>query len=157
MWISIVAIAGAATAIALAFNRAFPTDYAWFMRLRRPAWLTFEAAIPFIWISIFICGIISAALGWQQEPMAARRWLWMAGYAAVEVAILAYMPAMCSLRSLRVGCVLGATGWVLGALLTVAVWPLSRTAGLLLLPYVLWSPIGTYVTWEMIALNPTEV
>ena len=31
-------------------------DFRWFMRLRRPKWLTFEWAIPFIWIAIFICG-----------------------------------------------------------------------------------------------------
>jgi tryptophan-rich sensory protein len=23
-----------------------------------------------------------------------------------------------------------------------------------LLPYLVWSPIGTYVTWQMIGLNP---
>ncbi|MEO0852351.1 MAG: tryptophan-rich sensory protein [Cyanobacteria bacterium J06648_11] len=154
--VSVLAIAGVATAIAVLFNRAFPTDYVWFMRLRRPAWLTFEAAIPFIWIAIFICGIISASIIWQNLEAPAHPWPWMAGYVTVELAILAYMPVMCNLRSLRAGCMLGATGWLFGAMLTVAVWPRSLAAGLLLLPYLLWSPIGTYVTWQMIALNPSE-
>ncbi|HBK65220.1 MAG TPA: TspO protein, partial [Cyanobacteria bacterium UBA11166] len=26
----------------------------------------------------------------------------------------------------------------------------------LLLPYIIWSPIGTYTTWAMIALNPED-
>ncbi|HEY9813633.1 MAG TPA: TspO protein, partial [Candidatus Sericytochromatia bacterium] len=26
----------------------------------------------------------------------------------------------------------------------------------LLLPYVIWSPIGTYTTWEMMKLNPND-
>ncbi|MDY6803848.1 MAG: TspO protein, partial [Cyanobacteriota bacterium] len=25
-----------------------------------------------------------------------------------------------------------------------------------LLPYVLWSPIGTYTTWQMTSLNPED-
>lgn len=157
MALSIVTIAGVATAIAFGFNRAFPTDYVWFARLRRPTWLTFEAAIPFIWIAIFICGIVSAAALWQQVGNPVQRWMWMAGYAAVEIAILAYMPVMCGRRSLKAGCLLGATGWLFGALLTVAVWPRSPLSGWLLLPCVIWSPIGTYVTWDTIALNPSDV
>ena len=27
-------------------------QFAWFIRLRRPAWLTFEGLIPLIWIAI---------------------------------------------------------------------------------------------------------
>jgi tryptophan-rich sensory protein len=27
----------------------------------------------------------------------------------------------------------------------------------LLVPYVIWSPIGTYTTWEMMQLNPEAV
>ncbi|MDP5339611.1 MAG: TspO protein, partial [Nodularia sp. (in: cyanobacteria)] len=26
----------------------------------------------------------------------------------------------------------------------------------LLVPYLLWSPIGTYTTWKMISLNPQD-
>ena len=156
MAIAALIVTGVGTAIAVLFNRAFPTDYVWFSRLRRPAWLTFEAAIPFIWIVIFVCGFLSAAAVWHQVSPA-RPWRWMAGYGAVEIAILAYMPVMCGLRSLRVGCAIGATGWLLGTMLAVLVWPRLPVAGLLLLPYVLWGPVGTYVTWKMISLNPSEV
>ncbi|MDX2272293.1 MAG: tryptophan-rich sensory protein [Cyanobacteriota bacterium] len=155
-------IPGVALAIAFVFNRLFPDTYKsaqhydWFRRLRRPRWLTFEGAIPFIWIFIFICGIASACLVWQVDPSRPIIRGLMAGYVGVEVAILAYMPLLCGLRSLRVGVIAGASGWLWGSLLTLWVWPLSAWAGVLLLPYVLWSPIGTYVTWEMLQLNPTE-
>ncbi len=142
--------------VAILFNRLFPTDYGWFMRLRRPAWLTFERAIPVIWISIFVCGITSASLVWLQAPATGETWLRMLGYLVVELAILAYMPLLCGLRSLRAGAIAGASGWILGCLLCLWIWPVSRTAGLLILPYLLWSPVGTYVTWDMIRLNPTE-
>jgi tryptophan-rich sensory protein len=80
----------------------------------------------------------------------------MAFYLLVEVAIFLYTPVMCALRSLRAGTIIGATGFFLGLILTLLVFPISRTGGFLLLPYLLWSPIGTFVTWQMISLNPAD-
>ena len=137
-----------------ALNKLFPADYKWFMRLRRPRWLTFEGAIPFIWISIFICGITSAAVLWEAQPATATTWLLMASYGIVEVAILAYTPVMTRLRNVRAGTITGAIGFILGVVLTTQVWQISSLAGWLLVPYLLWSPVGTYVTWVMARLNP---
>jgi tryptophan-rich sensory protein len=77
----------------------------------------------------------------------------MAGYLLLEVLIMAYSPVMFFFKSLRVGTILGGLGWIVGIILAIIVFPLSQTAVLLLLPYLLWSPIGTYVTWEMEGLN----
>ena len=136
-----------------AFNKLFPSDYKWFMRLRRPRWLTFEKAIPFIWILIFICGITSAAALWEAQPATLSTWLFMASYAIVEFAILSYTPVMTRLRNVRAGVFSGAIGFVLGLVLTTQVWQISSLAGWLLMPYLLWSHIGTYVTWVMEGLN----
>lgn len=152
-WLTIGVIA---TAVAIGLNRLFPSDFRWFSRLQRPQWLTFEWAIPAIWTTIFICGIASAYGVWRQDPGTSITWLRMAGYGILEILILAYMPVMCRLRSLRVGVIIGLTGTVWGAGLAIWIWPDSRAAVGLLLPYLLWSPVGTYVTWEMIRLNPTE-
>jgi benzodiazapine receptor len=143
--------------IGFALNKLFPADYQWFMRLRRPRWLTFEGAIPFIWISIFICGITSAAFLWQAQPATVNTWLLMASYGIVEIAILAYTPVMTRLRNVRVGAIVGAIGFILGVILTTQVWQVSSLAGWLLVPYLLWSPVGTYVTWVMARLNPPEI
>jgi benzodiazapine receptor len=140
-----------------AFNKLFPSDYKWFMRLRRPRWLTFEKAIPFIWIFIFICGITSAAALWEAQPSTFSTWLLMASYAIVEFAILSYTPVMTRLRNVRAGVFSGAIGFIFGLVLTTQVWQISSLAGWLLMPYLLWSPIGTYVTWVMVRLNPPEI
>jgi len=42
---------------------------------------------------------------------------------------------------------------VWGVALAVIVLGSSRNAALLLLPYLLWSPVGTLVTWQMQRLN----
>ena len=150
-------IIGAVTVIvALALNRLSSGDKRWFKHLRRPRWLTFERAIPFIWIFIFICGAWSAYLVWEADPGSSRTWWLMGFYLLVEVAIIAYTPLMCKLRSLKVGTIIGGVGFILGVILTAIVLSISGWAALLLVPYLLWSPVGTYVTWVMSKLNPSE-
>jgi translocator protein len=41
-------------------------------------------------------------------------------------------------------------------LLAFSVFLVSVWASLLLVPYLLWSPIGTYTTWKMAQLNPQD-
>lgn len=147
-----------AVVLAFGFNLVLPEtyksprNYAWFMGLRRPDWLTFERWIPVIWMTIFLCGIGSAAVVWEQDPSLA----WPLSYGGLELAILAYMPALCGLRSLRIGALVGLTGWFLGGVLALIVFAVAPGAALLLAPFLVWSPIGIYVTWEMIRLNPDQ-
>jgi len=138
--------------VALGANFITPSDRRWFQRLRRPNWLTFEAAIPIIWTVIFICGAWSAYIVWENT----RSWLLMGFYLVLEIVTISYTPVMFRLRSLKIGTIIGGTGAVLGILLALTVLPISGWAALLLLPYVIWSPIGTYTTWEMIKLNPAD-
>jgi tryptophan-rich sensory protein len=142
--------------VALGSSLFRPRDIGWVKNLDRPKWLFFEPAIPFIWTIIFICGAISATLVWEEDPGSVKTWLLMVTYLLVEIVTVAYIPATLRSRSLTVGTVLGGTGVILGVLLLLTVLPISRTAALLLLPYVVWTPIGTYTTRKMMDLNPTS-
>lgn len=146
-----------AVAIAVSFLSALlkPKDIKWFSRLRRPKWLVFEPLIPVIWTVILICGAWSAYLVWEANPGTAQTWWLMAFYLVVELAIIAYSPVTFHLQSLKSGTIVGIIGLVLGLILTFLVYPISNTAALLLVPYLLWSPIGSYTTWAMDQLNPS--
>jgi tryptophan-rich sensory protein len=76
-------------------------------------------------------------------------------YLVLEVITVAYIPATVRLRSLTVGTILGGLGVIFGIFLTLTVLPISGQAALLLVPYLIWTPIGTYTTRQMIDLNPT--
>lgn len=147
-------IGGVTLLVALGGPLIKPRDIKWAIRLDRPNWLFFEPAIPFIWTAIFACGAWSAVIVWEKDPGSLRTWLLMGLYLLVEIVTVAYIPATLRLRSLTVGTVLGGAGVILGVLLTLTVWPISGLAALLLLPYVIWTPIGTYTTRQMIDLNP---
>ncbi len=144
-------------AVPFTINRFISSrDFRWFKRLRRPDWLTFEWAIPFIWITIFICGAWSAYNIWEANPGTSSTWLLMGFYLLVEVMISLYTLVMCKTRSLKVGTIIGGTGFFLGAILAIIILPISNTAFWLLVPYLLWSPVGTFVTWQMMQLNPID-
>jgi tryptophan-rich sensory protein len=143
--------------VALGGGLVTPNGVRWFNRLQRPRWLTFEPAIPFIWTVIFICGAWSAYVVWESGSGSQRTWLLMGLYFLLELVTIAYTPVMFRLRSLKVGTIIGGTGAVLSIILALQVFPISTWASLLLLPYVIWSPIGTYTTWEMGRLNPEAV
>lgn len=147
-------IGAVAFVVALAANFITPSDRKWFERLQRPRWLTFEAAIPIIWTVIFICGAWSAYIVWERNPGTNATWLLMALYVLLEIVTIAYTPVMFRSRSLKIGTIIGGTGFLIGLLLAVAVLSTSGWAALLLVPYLLWSPIGTYTTWQMLHLNP---
>ncbi|MBD2434015.1 MULTISPECIES: TspO/MBR family protein [Fischerella] len=133
-----------------------PRDVKWFAQLSRPRWLVFEPLIPFIWTAIFICGAVSANIIWQKNPGSLITWLLMGCYLLLEIITVTYIPLMLRFRSLRIGEIIGSVGLVLGIVLALSVLPISRLASLLLVPYLVWSPVGTYTTEELIQLNPED-
>lgn len=152
-----IAIGTVTFLVALGSSLFRPRDIPWAKHLNRPKWLFFEPAIPFIWTAIFACGAISAALIWEKDPGSLNTWVLMGFYLLVEIITVAYIPVTLRLRSLTVGTVLGGLGAIFGVLLALTVLPISGLAALLLLPYVIWTPIGTYTTGKMLDLNPSAI
>jgi tryptophan-rich sensory protein len=133
-----------------------PSGAKWFARLRRPYWLTFEPLIPLIWTTVFICGAWSAYIVWEHDPGSRKTWLLMGLYLLLELVTLSYNSVMLTLKSLKAGTFIGGTGFALALILAILVLPISVWASALLLPYLLWSPVGTYTTWELMRLNPQD-
>ncbi|NJR18330.1 MAG: TspO/MBR family protein [Calothrix sp. CSU_2_0] len=157
MFKSSLVIAAVTFIVALGSFFITPRDVKWFAKLSRPRWLVFEPLIPFIWTFIFVSGAVSANLVWQKQPNSLITWLLMGLYLLLEIITVTYIPLMLRFRSLRIGEIIGSVGVILGILLTLAVLPISLLAAVLLIPYLVWSPVGTYTTEELIQLNPQDV
>lgn len=142
-------IAGVGFAIALLSNIIRPQDVKWFRRLQRPDWLTFEKLIPVIWTTVFICGGWSAYVVWEET----QSWAWMAGYILLELVTIAFTPVLFWTHNLKLASFIGGAGFVVCLLLAIGVFNVSAVAAGLLVPYFLWSPIGTATTWQMSKLN----
>ncbi|MFM7268637.1 MAG: tryptophan-rich sensory protein [Cyanobium sp.] len=124
-------------------------EWSWFLRLQRPRWLTFERWIPLIWSAIYACFYASALLCWN----AGGGWGSMGAYLLLLLLVQSYTLLICRTRRLASGTALGFAGWVWGIAVAALALPLSGRASLLLLPFLLWSPVGTFVTWRMQRLN----
>jgi tryptophan-rich sensory protein len=124
-------------------------QFSWFLRLRRPAWLSFERWIPLIWLVIYACFYASALLAWNVS------WSWwlMAAYLVLLLLVQSYTWLICRTRRLANGTLVGLAGWLWGVALAVLLAEQTLAAVALLLPYLLWSPLGTLVTWQMQRLN----
>ena len=150
-------IIGAVTfLVAIASFFITPRDVKWFAQLSRPRWLVFEPFIPLIWTVIFICGAASANIVWQKNPGSVVTWLLMGLYLLVEIITVAYIPLMLRFRSLKTGEIIGLIGLSSAIVLAICVFPISGLATLLLIPYLVWSPIGAYTTDELRNLNPED-
>jgi len=146
-WLTILLVMGLVIAVLTPSRQQF----AWFLRLRRPRWLTFEHWIPPIWSLIYLCFYVSALLRWRAGGAMAP--LAMAAYLVLLVLVQSYTLLICRTRRLAWGTAAGLAGWIWGLGLALATRPLAPAAALLLVPFLLWSPIGTFVTWRMQRLN----
>ena len=149
-------IAIVTVAIALLANVLRPKDIKWFRRLERPNWLVFEKLIPVIWCLIFVSGAVSAHQVWQREPGTAQTWSLMGGYIVLELLIVAFSPVMLWSRNLRLATGVGLVGWLWGLIFTILLFSISWQAACLLIPYLLWGPVGSYTTWELYQLNQSR-
>lgn len=155
-WLTILLVMGLVIAALTPSRR----EFAWFLQLRRPRWLTFERWIPLIWSLIYLCFYASALLRWQAAAVPSSltgfttRGQAMAGYLVLLLLVQSYTVVICRTRRLVWGTAIGLAGWLWGLGLTAVVAGMSAPAALLLLPFLLWSPIGTFVTWRLQKLNP---
>ena len=127
----------------------------WFQNLSRPSWLTFEFLFPGIWLFIWICATISAILVWRKAPRRRRQrtWVLMTLYWAIALLTSLYTQVVVELRNLSAGFIVCGIATLLVYILAVLIKPISQKATWLLLPYMLWGPVGIYLTWILMQLN----
>lgn len=148
-------IVGISTAILVAGNFLSSLQDPWFQNLTRPTWLTFEFLIPFIWAIIWVCATISAIIIWENTSRQQRS-VCMVLYGLIAILTASYSPVVVEFKSLIGGLVVGGAATLLVYILAATVRNSLLAVGLLV-PYLIWGPIGTYLTWVLINLNQNVV
>ena len=152
VWLPILTAAIAATA--LGAMGALVTDLSpWYYSLRKPAWQPPDWLFGPVWTLIFGLAALAGILAWREAWGSADRariiglftlnaalnvgWSWLffrlhrPDWALLEVGFL----------------------WLSIVVLMVALWPMSRTASWLLLPYLLWVSFATVLNIAIVQLN----
>ncbi len=126
----------------------------WFAALLKPELYPPPQAFPITWTILYVLMGLAAAMiavAWGANGRRVALMLF-----AVQLALnLAWSPLFFGMHQIRWALVL-LVALDLAALTTAAAfWRVRRTAGVLLLPYLLWLAFATYLNWQVLELNPS--
>ena len=128
-------------------------DMAWYKTIKIPSWAPPGALIGAVWTTIFILTAISALIVWNRAQHAGVFW-WIAAIFIANGILNVFWSYLFFNQHL-----LYAAGWeaaLLGAsvlALIILIWPISRLASSLLLPYAGWVSFATYLTFLISNFN----
>jgi translocator protein len=125
----------------------------WYRSLKTPAWKPPDWAFGPIWTTIIIATTIAAVMTWKsatpaQQPLVLTLFLLNAAL-NVFWNILYFTFRRPDWALLEV-----VVFWLSIAALIYVVWPINQTAGLLLVPYLVWVTIASVLNREVVRLNP---
>ena len=128
-------------------------DQPWFAALAKPAIYPPGAAFGIVWPILYVMMGVALALVVAERAAPRRRAaLWAF---AVQLALnLAWSPIFFAAH--QIGAALAILLALDVALIVTLVlfWRVRRTAGLLLLPYLVWVLFATVLNWQVLQLNP---
>jgi len=148
-------LTAAAAALAVAAVGGTLTDLGpWYQALAKPWWQPPGPAFGAIWTVIFALATLSAVTAWREARRGATR-EWIIGLFALN----GFLNILWSLLFFRLrrpdwALVEVAGLWMSIALLMAVLWRVSRTACLLLGPYLLWVSIAGALDYTVVRLNP---
>ncbi len=127
-------------------------DFSWYRTLKRPDWISMQPWIPAAWFVINVSFYFSALSFWRKSG----DWRWMGAYAALMVLLRLDHLVICRLRRLSAGLPFWLLSWLAALVLALIVLPASPLAAGLLLPVLVWTPVETLITLQMVGLNRKE-
>lgn len=152
-----IALAGFAlvTFAAASSGAVFKPD-AWYRAMRKPGWTPRDWVFPTVWTPLYLMIAASGWLVWRE-----------AGVAGAFVPLLVYLLQLAlnagwsaiffGLRRPGLAFAEVLLLWVSIALNIALFWPISTTAALLLVPYLVWVSIASVLNFQVWRLNAGAV
>lgn len=152
LWQPIV-IAGLTALTVMALNRAATDIGPWYEALQKPSWQPPGAVFGPVWTTIFVLTTASAVIAWRGAHTPGLKAAVVAAFlanAALNVmwSVLFFTWKRPDFALLELGLL-----WVSIVVLIVLVGRISRTAALLLLPYLAWVSFAGVLNWTIVGLN----
>jgi translocator protein len=151
-WAPVLVAAAAAAGVAIL--GALNTDLGgWYYNLHKPAWEPPDWLFGPAWTVIFALAAAAGVTAWRAAPDRRSRTL-IVGLFALN-GFLNLLWSLLFFRLRRPDWALAEVGflWLSILVLIVALYPRSKTAGLLLVPYLLWVGFASILNWEVVRLN----
>lgn len=146
-------IAGAVFCTVLAIAGGLLTRLTpWYQNLRKPGWKPPDWAFGPVWTVVFACLTIAIAYAWVAAD-AGQRVMLLWALAANGVLNIAWSGIFFMMRNPALAFAELIIFWfsILGLIYLMG--GISRTAGLLLLPYICWVTAAGLLNWQIVRLN----
>jgi benzodiazapine receptor len=125
----------------------------WYTTLTKPEFTPPGSVISAIWLILFTLMGISLFLVWREGLSRPEVKSALYIFAAQLIVNVLWSGAFFGLRSPFAGMIAIAILWALILLTIAKFWPISRTAALLLVPYILWVSFAAFLNYSIWRLN----
>lgn len=139
-------------AISLLGQQATNSQGAWFRSLAKPSWNPPNWLFAPVWTTIYLLLILSASIIWHRAKDYERRKL-MTLYAVNGLFNLAWSFAFFQAESTVLGMIDIVLVWITVLLLIINTWPISRSASVMLMPYLLWVTFASALNFAIMRLS----
>ena len=125
----------------------------WYEQLKKPWWQPPNWAFGPVWTVILVLAAISAALAWEEAPDAGARTAIVVVLAVNSVLNIAWSGIFFKMRRPDWALIEVAMLWLSIVALIVVLGAHSTTAGLLMVPYLVWVSIASFLNFRIVQLN----
>ena len=126
----------------------------WYYGLRKPSWQPPDWLFGPAWTTIFACAAAAAMIGWNAPTATAgQRTALVIAFVANGLGNMLWSYLFFARRRPDWAFVEVLPFWATIVAMIVVVWPLSATAALLCVPYLLWVGFASFLNWTVVQLN----
>jgi benzodiazapine receptor len=149
-----ILLVAAGAAIIVAVLGGYATDVGdWYKALRKPSWQPPNWLFGPVWTTIFTLAVIAFAMGWRDAQGPEARRAMVIAYTVNAVLNVAWSFFFFKFRRPDLAMAELVLLWLSILAMIVVVWPISNTAAMLLLPYILWVSTAGLLNWTILRLN----
>ena len=151
--VSIIIIAGFVVLVGVVGSHYSVMNRDWYEALNKPSFQPPNWAFGVVWTALFILFAISLILIWNTQPHTKLHYVIMAAAVLNGILNVAWSALFFGNKLIFLAIYDAALLCLSVIFLVIAAWPVSRLAGLLLIPYAAWTAFATLLTLTIYRLN----
>jgi translocator protein len=148
-----LAVAGAVALVCALAGGLLTEIGPWYRGLKKPSFQPPDWLFGPAWTVIYTLTAIAAALAWRDAPTDGARSLVVTVFVINAILNIAWSFFFFKLKQPSWALIEVALLWASVLSLVVVAWPISRLAGLMLVPYLAWVSFASILNWAIVRLN----
>jgi translocator protein len=147
-------IIAAVTAIIVAIAGGVATNIGpWYGALKKPSWQPPNWVFGPVWTTIFTLAAIAGVMAWRRAETSLDQALTLGLFGINAILNIFWSVIFFTMKRPDWALIEVALLWLSILALQIAFWRFSPLSSLLLLPYLLWVSIASFLNWTIVQLN----